>query len=369
MRITFAMLARPPANIAQAPFTACHAGEMLGCAFATWVPLLPQASSDVAILLDCSKPSGAQGTLPVSYTTVVPAAIHSRCLWGGVCERYNNDTRYSLTCARGTIALLDWLNEAFSGTEFVVKVDTDALLLPAQVDSYIRSLASAVALDPKQVVIYAGNALRTYEYRRCEGVRVRGRSYCSSAGKPCGKLVCLRSTVQWQQLEASINPLRVPDLHEMRVSTFWRADSPSASGPKSPHAARAAFMLESLSAANRSKSAVGYGHGGTYVLSRAAVVAMASKQCVRRVSSIQCYGWSSKEPGACEHSPQHEDAAVGLCAHLLGGVHHLTERCFVRYLKEWPICKARLLALHPIKNGSVYLREWQHHRRAAGFTK
>jgi hypothetical protein len=219
------------------------------------------------------------------------------------------------------------------------------------------------------VVIYAGNALRTYEYRRCEGVRVRGRSYCSSAGKPCGKLVCLRSTVQWQHLEASINPLRVPDLHEMRVSRFWRADSPSASGPKSPHAARAAFMLESLSAANRSKSAVGYGHGGTYVLSRAAVVAMASKQCVRRVSSIQCYGWSSKEPGACEHSPQHEDAAVGLCAHLLGGVHHLTERCFVRYLKEWPICKARLLALHPIKNGSVYLREWQHHRRAAGFTK
>lgn len=164
--------------------------------------------ADVAILLDCSKPSGAQGKLPVSYTTVVPAAIHSRCLWGGVCERYNNDTRYSLTCARGTIALLDWLNEAFSRTDFVVKVDTDALLLPAQVDSYVRSLASAVALDPKQVVIYAGNALRTYEYRRCEGVRVRGRSYCSSAGKPCGKLVCLRSTVQWQHLEASINPLR-----------------------------------------------------------------------------------------------------------------------------------------------------------------
>jgi hypothetical protein len=126
MRITFAVLARPPANTALTPFEACHAGELLGCAFATWVPLLPQASSDVAILLDCSKRSGAQGKLPVSYTTMVPAAIHSRCLWGGVCERYNNDTRYSLTCARGTIALLDWLNEAFSGTEFVVKVDTDA---------------------------------------------------------------------------------------------------------------------------------------------------------------------------------------------------------------------------------------------------
>lgn len=362
LRITFVMLAQPPKpnSSGLAAVDACRSGELLACAFATWLPQINPASSNAAVLLDCGAERNDAPGVPASWTAALTATATVRCLWGGVCERFMNDTRFSLQCSRGTINLLQWLHDDFSATDYFVKVDTDAMLRPLAVEAYVHSLAleaAAAQLDAKRTVVYAGNNLHTWLFQHCEGVRVKGKSSCSDHGRPCGKLVCLRSTEQWKQLEQTIRPKPPVSLLGMSDASFGGSAGSAAAGS----AAAAAFGAEHLRASNRSRIAVGYAQGGTYVLSRGAISAMVRQECVQRVGRVPCAGWSRLDPTGCEHSPRHEDAAVGLCAHLLGGLHRIEQRCFVRYVKEAHFCHGELLALHPLKVPSLYLREWAAH--------
>ena len=145
---------------------------------------------------------------------------------------------------------------------------------------------------------------------------------------------CVRSTPQWLQLERRIA--------RWDVSREARA---------SPHR----------------MAPVTYAQGGTYAMTRAALTALASTQCVKRVASIKCNGWVPMvaEEGACEHSPKHEDAAVGLCMHLLGAVQATNAKCFslpprlaINHAPTRAECGTPL-SMHPAKKGASYLRWWQ----------
>ena len=81
--------------------------------------------------------------------------------------------------------------------------------------------------------------------------------------RPCGPYTCLRSTAAWRELERTI--------------AGWDVSK------------------EARAAPNR-RIPITYATGGIYVVSRAAVVGLARHDCVRRVSGIECQGWSTKDP-------------------------------------------------------------------------
>ena len=79
------------------------------------------------------------------------------------------------------------------------------------------------------------------------------------------------------------------------------------------------------------KAEVKYAWGGMEVLSAGLVRAIVGPRCIERVAAVRCRGWGrGRDANLCEWAVDFEDAAVGLCAHLLGA--RLTEqRCFARY--------------------------------------
>ena len=115
------------------------------------------------------------------------------------------------------------------------------------------------------------------------------------------------------------------------------------------------------------RRAVAYAQGGSYALSHGALTALAHSNCIQRVASLRCVGFGedpseSGEHGDCEHSPRHEDAAVGLCMHLLGAVSAIDNKCMALSQTLWassaPTRAACVqpLSLHPIKDGRTFVR-------------
>ena len=112
---------------------------------------------------------------------------------------------------------------------------------------------------------------------------------------------------------------------------------------------------------------VRYARGGAYLLSRATLAAIVHHDCVSRVAALSCNGWSdsSGDEGACEWNLEHEDAAVGLCAHLVGvGVGSVTSSaCFNSLGHRLPDptqCPGRsVLSSHAVKKSADYLSLWK----------
>ena len=139
--------------------------------------------------------------------------------------------------------------------------------------------------NPKVSPIYVGNSRSGFAYTECSGSRPVVKCSGQAAAqhwvthdaeplqhvvtpqgrfdRPCGPFTCLRSTTAWIELERTISGWDV-----------------------APQARTAPNRL----------TPIAYAGGGTYVISRAAVAAMARHQCVRRVSRIECEGWSVKDP-------------------------------------------------------------------------
>ena len=217
---TFVFLTRPPVRATRhlsahdaclnplangkAPSRGDAVGDLLACAFATWLPLLEPSTSTIALLFGCQ--SGADGNeteVPMQWAQAVRAPIVTRCHYGGVCYRTANTT-HSLQCAGGTRALMDWLaSPTFRASEYFVKVDTDAILSPRAIDEYLRTRLAPARID------YAGDQRHTWNYGYCEGTRSGKQCQPFPKGKPCGPYLCLRSTPGWIGLEASIGGLDV----------------------------------------------------------------------------------------------------------------------------------------------------------------
>ena len=164
---------------------------------------------------------------------------------------------------------------------------------------------------------HAANAART------------GEGNFSSTGppsrfqRPCGRTVSVRSTDDWIALEASISgwDVSVAARHE-----------------------------------KTRKEAVAYGRGGTYILSKGALDAITRHNCVARVAAVKCSGYGFN--GECEHLTQHEDAAVGLCTHLLGAIRMVDIKCITVYpqiMTAGLSCEGTPLSVHPLKKGALYI--------------
>jgi hypothetical protein len=144
-----------------------------------------------------------------------------------------------------------------------------------------------------------------------------------------GPLTCLRSTDAWLNLEREI--------------AGWDVRSDAREAPVR-------------------RARVTYARGGTYILSRAALHAAVRHRCVSRVASVRCRGWATSPSGVptgeCEHLTQHEDAAVGLCMHLLGALRMIDIKCLTMYPKSLKHEDGRScnspISVHPIKQGRLF---------------
>ena len=260
--VTFALNSRvPSAALATTAARACDVeNDILGCAHDTWIPLLAPGVANVAILLDCGAANQS--------VTLWPTAAHvsSACMTGGVCQPAQT-ANGAKRCWRGTFFLFRWLHSSFS-SDFYLEIDSDTVVFdPAAIASWwlTRLRASGATGDPGVDRLYGG---------RHHG----SPPFLASCHSPH----LLRAIdAGWIALESSI--------------AGWDV---------SAAARRQRFGHDHQ---------VIYASGGSYCLSRAALNAIASHRCVERVAAI-----GANRSAGGEYSLRHEDAAVGVCAHLVG---------------------------------------------------
>ena len=93
------------------------------------------------------------------------------------------------------------------------------------------------------------------------------------------------------------------------------------------------------------------------MLSRSVISTIVAHDCLARVASVRCSGWEP-EGSNCEWNLHHEDAAVGLCAHLAGAQGVESTPCFARAVGLEGCPRSHVLSLHPVKQPAVYLSQW-----------
>jgi hypothetical protein len=381
MNITFGLLGRPPLveRAAHGAHVACEQGDLLGCTLATWVAQQLPAGAAVGVLLDCKSDrdnTTTLSTIPAHWLPphVEPHRIRSRCLYGGVCLSAAAG-RSSKRCSVGSRSLLRFLLESFPTTELYIKVDCDTVVLPHRILAWALAQPMAAAMGLDSTRFYAGNTLKLPYFAYCRGV-------FSHAGSRPANHTCVRSTDGWAQLEASI--AGIPNTPERQWMRRLCANPPRGSrfltGTKPNMRDVSGAERRAAAAATAAKGAplvppsvqmrcggVRYARGGAYLLSRATLAAIVHHDCVSRVAALSCNGWSdsSGDEGACEWNLEHEDAAVGLCAHLVGvGVGSVTSSaCFNSLGHRLPDptqCPWRsVLSSHAVKKSADYLSLWK----------
>lgn len=399
IHVTFGILARLPSIVDVNASSACRGGQLLACAFATWVKKLHIETMSIGILFDCGSSGDTQNiSVPEQWISAVPVSsrpvIRSSCLHGGVC--LGSVGRGSKRCARGSRALLRFLAEAFPHTALFVKVDSDTVVFPARLRGWLLSqIATGEHVAPGNAStlaaarhFYAGNAEHSINFNFCDGV-INGPF---PGGRAAARnRTCARSTADWAKLEASIGSM--PNSAERQAirnvcanpppgsagqvvtptQPRWRDLSEDATGPRAVAAAAARWLLPSLKSQDKPLrcGSVKYAGGGAYVLSRFIVESIVAHDCIARVSAVRCRGWANNGSvvgggTSCEWSLEHEDAAVGLCAHLVSNHDLATSSavkstpCFNRRGTQVEGCStSRILTTHPIKLASDYLSFWE----------
>ena len=354
-RVAYGFMSRAPRPGATAR-AACDAeDDVLACAFDTWVPRVGAAG--VGVLCDCGAPcAGSHAPLNGSgpFEEYFPAASAAadadapcrpawlsasaskalptsfRCFFGGtwtamsgVCSTHHN--------YRKAAALFEMLVLDFPAAELFVKLDTDAVLFPRLMRPWLRELAAAAAAAPA-----TGGAVSLGERRLYIGTsaKMHKYTYCNDSRR-----VCARSSADWIALEQDIAGWNTSDAER-----------------------------------RKRKAEVKYAWGGMEVLSAGLVRAIVGPRCIERVAAVRCRGWGrGRDANLCEWAVDFEDAAVGLCAHLLGA--RLTEqRCFARYEEghqKWDLinCRPRraFIAVHgsPHKAAAGYRRTWREGHNAS----
>lgn len=366
--IAFGLLTAPPLHRQRSPSEACMMGELLACAFATWIKDL-HGTGGVAMLFDADKANITRATslranatrdrplsIPEQWLTGVQATVRSRPLFGGVCLGSvvsANGKTASKRCYIGSTALLSYLLEAFGTSAFFIKVDTDTVFAPQRVATW---------LTPD--LLYGGNNNHNPHFLHCEG-QCTGWA-CKTGIGP--NRTCIRSTDDFVALEASVrgvvggdtparhalrqwctqlhaSKVKMRDLMAAAINVASRSNTldgameqamtnysngseaahrlvaalPESVASFSPSAAAGNAWRQGVESALFECRPFQYGRGGAYILARATLRLIVQNDCVSRVAAVRCSGWGKDDQkDACEWSVQHEDVAVGLCSHLAG---------------------------------------------------
>lgn len=334
--------------------TLCAMGERLACARHTWMGEAG-VGLDVLLLADClpllnrtafpalvnegthtrlkrvaNRRDARDGRIHTAFEFPMAAwlspqphhawsRLEARCYWGPLSFGISPRTNYLKTAV-----LLLALTERFPSKAWYLKVDADALLRPSNLLQFLSAYpitpttdfdSGAVHSPSATGLHYFGNSLGAFAcssmanpacvtrgfFRNASAIRDNSAPRLASLGSR----VNLRDTAGWQQLEREMGVFEV---------------ATRSSGPAVGEAARG--MGKSGMPWQHRVKRVTYGMGGSYGLSASAARRLVSSECVRRVGALPCSG-----PGmgsGCHYAMHgiglntHEDAAVGLCMHLLG---------------------------------------------------
>ena len=268
----------------------CAAGEALACARSTWMAQAP--TLDVLLLADCLELKTRVGAperravfhehsrfpAPVAWWLRPNkgfARLDVRCYWSPYSGLGSSH--------RKTAVLFRAMLERLGLKRYYLKVDADAILRPRNLLHLLRFFQAEVRLDAP---IYFGNhwgasnCTGSLQNRGCRNIRFLvdecSGGICNTSLVKGGRL---RSTPAWRSLEKHI-----------RSSGGWRIDSGAHS--------------------------VTYASGGVYGMSRVAAQRLTNTSCLARLGALRCEGCAHALSGIAAHT--HEDAAMGLCMHLMG---------------------------------------------------
>ena len=257
----------------------------------TWMPHAP--GLDILLLASCrsEKPAGSSSRAandnadqPAPNPRWFPAGdeagvglprMHWRC--------FNGRDRLGVSLWRKTGALLTVLHRTFPSKRLFLKVDSDTMLLPHALLSFLRALHGAT---PRGTPLYFGSN-RIASHRR----------FCHGRG-------CLLSTPRWHALAANLSS-----------AGTHGGDAPRDGGGSSGYC---------------QSSEASYAQGGAYGFDRRALGLLVRDGCLERAADL--VRWHDRLRDGAE--PQlFEDEAVGLCMRLRG-VRLVTCGCFY----DWGPC-------------------------------
>lgn len=387
---------------------AARTSEPLACALATWAAHIG-STLEVLLLVDClplceggreashhppsacaiSNRSSRFGDF-AHYPFAVPpwllrangtlsATIHLRCFWG------KSSGRGIATHVEKGAALLRALHTVLPAKNYFVKLDLDAALWPPALFRLLNFLherlpwRSAVYFGSTTLGSRYGQATTTWEFERdsarLELLRaleaqpgtpvLRNRSKQrrfaeQAAARGLAHMVQAMLTPKQKEmlrrgaLNASAIPRRVHvrPFILLRETSAWRALA-------------AVMMPPAEASAADEVMAVRFAQGSLYGLSHTALAALVDTDCMRRVSALD-----HELPVRRAALQRCEDAAVGLCMHLLR-VPFVDTACIVGavvgqthvahdLLKRVPHACRRPIAVHPLKDAKEYLQDWDH---------
>ena len=294
--------------------SACRAGNLLACAFATWLAGKETSTLEVVLLLDCHGLLDAKNTTigktTIANTTLPPAELQ-RPLWFR-----HSDATVHVQCYIGTKtrpplyagngrkmhSLLVIMLQLMPNKRFYLKLDPDTVAFPLNLMRFLSTLDSHLHPDAR---LYfgssqaGGNASDVresavgYTFKSSdEAARVRSRAMSKS--RLARRLNASRSiSAGTRNTEKKAQQLRLRETHA------WRdLEENLAKGEESLRNVRGTDYVK-------------YAIGGAYGMNHAALHAAVASDCLYRVARVPFKGRRKSV-----HTI--EDATFGLCMHLLG---------------------------------------------------